>query len=270
MSRTRCAMWDTRASCVTTRIVFPNSWLRRRNRSRTCCPVFVSSSPVGSSARRSGGSFARATPNGDPLLAPAQLIRAVTRTLRHADEIEEFLPACRTNRGALPGQPQWEFDVFLRGERRDEVEELKDETDLRQTIFDEVPVPHVDEVRTVYLDPARGRPVDSSDEIEQRGLPAPRWPLDGHEFAVGHLHVEAAERDHSDFRVRHTLIRSFVRLFGTSATSEFEHPRDVHASDTNRDGKRSQEHGGGPLGVSRSPERGSRTCRAMSRHHSVG
>src|SRR2546422_8300080 len=39
----------------------------------------------------------------------------------------------------------------------------------------------------------------------------------------------------SDFPVRYTLIKSFVRMFGTSATSKLQDPRDVHARDANRD-----------------------------------
>src|SRR2546428_389033 len=39
----------------------------------------------------------------------------------------------------------------------------------------------------------------------------------------------------SDFPVRYTLIKSFVRMFGTSPTSELQNPRDVHARDANRD-----------------------------------
>src|SRR2546425_4320542 len=46
----------------------------------------------------------------------------------------------------------------------------------------------------------------------------------------------------SDFPVRYTLIRSFVRMFGTSPTSELQNPRDVHARDANRDRERRQEH----------------------------
>src|SRR5712692_2001232 len=46
----------------------------------------------------------------------------------------------------------------------------------------------------------------------------------------------------SDFPVRYTLIRSFVWIFGTSPTSKLQDPRDVHASDTNRDGEGSEEH----------------------------
>src|SRR5256886_11866947 len=49
----------------------------------------------------------------------------------------------------------------------------------------------------------------------------------------------------SDFPVRYTLIRSLVRMFGTSATSKLEDPRDVHARDANRDRERREEHRGG-------------------------
>src|SRR5207245_7510991 len=46
----------------------------------------------------------------------------------------------------------------------------------------------------------------------------------------------------SDFPVRYTLIKSFVRMFGTSPTSELQNPRDVHARAANRDRERRQEH----------------------------
>src|SRR5438876_11990578 len=49
----------------------------------------------------------------------------------------------------------------------------------------------------------------------------------------------------SDFPVRYTLIRSFVRMFGTSTTSELEHARNVHPRDANRDREGRQEHSGG-------------------------
>src|SRR3989449_9605065 len=46
----------------------------------------------------------------------------------------------------------------------------------------------------------------------------------------------------SDFPVRYTLIKSFVRMFGTSATSKLQDPRDVHARDANRDREGHEEH----------------------------
>src|SRR5439155_1646735 len=49
----------------------------------------------------------------------------------------------------------------------------------------------------------------------------------------------------SDFPVRYTLIRSFVRMFGRSTTSELEHAGDVHPRDANRNREGRQEHGGG-------------------------
>src|SRR2546429_9074326 len=46
----------------------------------------------------------------------------------------------------------------------------------------------------------------------------------------------------SDFPVRYTLIKSFVRMFGTLPTSELQDPCDVHARDANRDRERREEH----------------------------
>src|SRR5438034_10177122 len=46
----------------------------------------------------------------------------------------------------------------------------------------------------------------------------------------------------SDFPVRYTLIKSFVRMFGTSATSKLQDPRDVHARDANRNREGREEH----------------------------
>ncbi len=95
--------------------------------------------------------------DGDPLLlAAAQLVGAVARTLRHAHELEQLLPAFRTDRGALPREPQRQFHVFFRGERGDEVEELKDEADLRESILDEISIREIDQIGTIYLDSARG------------------------------------------------------------------------------------------------------------------
>src|SRR5437667_180932 len=151
ISRTRWAMCETRASCVTTTIVFPNSWLSRRNRSRTSWPVFVSSSPVGSSARRSGGSFARATPMATRCCSPP--LSSSGRRLARS-----------------------------------------------------------------------GMPTSS---LSATCMSRPRSAIT------------------SDFPVRYTLIRSFVRMFGRSTTSELEHAGDVHPRDANRDREGRQEHGGG-------------------------
>src|SRR2546427_5628201 len=136
-------------------------------------------------------------PDGDPLLFPtAELVGTMARALRHAHELEELPAPLRTNRGPFPRQSQWKLYVLLRGERRDEVEELKDETDAGQAILDEVSISEIDEVGTIYLDSACGGPVDPAEEIQQGRLPASRGPLDRDQLAVRDLHVEAAKRDH--------------------------------------------------------------------------
>src|SRR2546422_1025262 len=102
--------------------------------------------------------------DGDTLLlSPAQLVGAVARTLRHAHELEQLLPAFRTDRGALPCEPQRQFDVFFGGERGDQVGELKDEADLRESILDEISISEVNKVGTIHLDSASGVAADPVD-----------------------------------------------------------------------------------------------------------
>src|SRR5438093_12397933 len=102
--------------------------------------------------------------DSDPLLlAAAQLVGTVALTLRHAHELEQFLPAFRTDRGALPCESQRQFHVFFGGERGDQVEELKDEADFRESILDEISISEVNKVGTIHLDSARGGAVDPAD-----------------------------------------------------------------------------------------------------------
>src|SRR5947208_1457484 len=137
--------------------------------------------------------------DSDPLLlAAAQLVRPMTRTLGEADEIEEFLRPSLPGRAVFGGEAHGQLDVFLGGERRDEVEELENEARLAQSISDELSVAHVDQVGAVHLDPTRGRAVDSAKDVQERRLAASRRPSNRDEFAVADVQVEAAQCD--DFR----------------------------------------------------------------------
>src|SRR6267143_1921190 len=95
--------------------------------------------------------------DGDPLLlAAAQLVRAMTRTLGEADEIEEFLRPSLPGRAIFGSEAHGQLDVFLGGERRDEVKELEDEARLSQSILDESSLAQIDQVGAVHLDPTGG------------------------------------------------------------------------------------------------------------------
>jgi len=132
----------------------------------------------------------------DPLLfAAAQFVRSMDGPLGHPDEFQEFLPPFVPDGGSLRRESHRELDVLLRGEGRDEVEELEDETDALEAIPDQVRVAQVDQIRSVHLNTPRRGAVDSANEVQQGGLAAARWTLDRDEFAVGDLHVEASKGD---------------------------------------------------------------------------
>src|SRR5436309_437329 len=239
-------MCETRASCVTTTIVFPNSWLSRRNRSRTSWPVFVSSSPVGSSARRSGGSFARATPMATRCCSPPLsssgrwLARCVMPTssrssFRRFARIEMPFPARRSGSST--------FSSAVRVGTR--LKNWKMKPTLERRYLTRSPSPRSTRLEPfTSILPAVGRsipPIRLSNVV----LPQPEGPC----TATSSLSATCMSRPRSaitsDFPVRYTLIRSFVRMFGRSTTSELEHARDVHPRDANRDREGRQEHGGG-------------------------
>src|SRR5467141_3575055 len=138
--------------------------------------------------------------DGDPLLlAAAQLVRPMTRTLGEADEIEEFLRPSLPGRAIFGGEAHGQLDVFLGGERRDEVKELEDEARVSQSILDEPSLAQIDQVRAVHLDSTRGRAVDSPKDIQERRLAAPRRPSNRDEFAVGDAQIQAAQCDYFRF-----------------------------------------------------------------------
>src|SRR4029078_8904818 len=83
--------------------------------------------------------------------------------------------------------------VLDRGERRDELETLKDESDLLATESGALILVHGRHVRPVedHLSGARG--IESSEESEERGLAAPRGPHDGDERALWDREVHVAQ-----------------------------------------------------------------------------
>src|SRR3989441_310752 len=239
-------MWDTRASCVTTTIVFLNSWLRRRNRSRTSCPVFVSSSPVGSSARRSGGSFARATPMATRCCSPplsssgGWLDRCAMPTssrssFRRFARIEGPFPANRN------GSSTFSSAVSV-GTR---LKNWKMKPTFARRYLTRSPSPKSTRLEpSTSIRPAVGRSIPPM-RLSSVVFPHPDGPWTATSSASATCMSRPRSAITSDFPVRYTLIRSFVRMFGMSPTSELEHPRDVHPCDANRDREGRQEHGGG-------------------------
>src|SRR4051812_4754862 len=121
------------------------------------------------------------------LLAAGKLGGVVTATGAETDGVERRM-------GALPGrvvtlQLQWQHDVLFRGERRKQVERLKDEAD--QPAADRGAGFLVDGLEGLPIEPyaARGGDIQAGKQPEQGRLARARRPHDGEALALGHLEV---------------------------------------------------------------------------------
>src|SRR5437867_113445 len=75
-----------------------------------------------------------------------------------------------------PREEQWELDVLIRRQHRQKVELLEDEPDVPRPPRSELPRGHRAHLGVGDAYRAAGRLVQSSDEVEQRGLPRTGWP----------------------------------------------------------------------------------------------
>src|SRR5689334_3580506 len=111
-------------------MVFWNSRLSRSSSVRISSADLRSRSPVGSSASSTDGSLTTAR-DRDPLLLPArELAREVVEPVAEAHQLEGELGALPALLAAHAHQQQGKLDVLQRGQHRDQVVELEDETDV--------------------------------------------------------------------------------------------------------------------------------------------
>ena len=117
--------------------------------------------------------------------------RWVRRSVRPdlAEQLVDPLPV-----GLFAGDRERQQDVLLRGQHRQEIEELEDEAD--------VPAPELRQVRVVELRDrltcdrhlAGGRLVEPGKDVHQGRLAGARWAHDGGELAFRHVEGDAPER----------------------------------------------------------------------------
>ena len=187
---------DTNASWVTITIVVPSSRLTRRSSPNTSADVRLSSSPVGSSARITLGSLARATAIATRCCSPpdsrsgrcAARSAIPTRSRSSSARRPPALPAVEHHR---------QLHVVDRRQVREQVPPglLPDEPDGPTAEPRAVRVAHPAEVVARHDGPARGRDIHAAEDGEQRRLAAPRCADDGDHLAAVDEEVEALERD---------------------------------------------------------------------------
>ena len=188
-SRIATVRWtcsDTSGSWVTITIVVPSSSLTRRSSPKISCEVVVSSSPVGSSAKRTAGSLARRHGDRDPLLlAAGQPLGPVVEPLAEPDELEQQPAPARVRcRPAVEGHRQ--LDVLLGRQVRQEVPRglLPDHPDDAPPVAGPLAPAHLAEVVAGDDRPPGRRRVEPAEDVQQRRLAAARRADDRDHLAV--------------------------------------------------------------------------------------
>ena len=128
------------------------------------------------------------------LLAAGELIRFVPPPLRQPDQRQEGIDPFLVEVDLLPVDQQRQGDVFLGGQRRQEVEKLEDETDVVAPDECCLPVVQDREAFARQGDLAGGGAIQPAEEVEQRRFAAARRPHDGYEFSFGDLEIQAGQR----------------------------------------------------------------------------
>ena len=127
-------------------------------------------------------------------LAPGQLWGAVAHAVSKPHELELFRGAPPSLLAADARVDQRQFDVVERRRPREEVEGLKDESDLSIADPRQLIVAQLAHELTAQPVLARGRRIETTDHVHERRLTAPRRPHDRHELARADLEIHAPHR----------------------------------------------------------------------------
>ena len=114
------------------------------------------------------------------LLAAGELRRVVMAAVGEPDPAEELVGARAT---LFAAQLKRHLHVFPCGERRNQLERLKDEAHLGATQLRPLVLVERTELLAVEMDGATRRAVEPGEQSEQGGLAAARWPDDGEKAA---------------------------------------------------------------------------------------
>ena len=175
-----------RASCVTTMIVIPSSRLSCPNRSITSRLVCESRLPVGSSARRIGGSLARARAMATRCCCPPESCDGwwSPRDSSPTFASKDFTRRRRWAPRRPAGVEHRQFHVFRGRGAGQQVETLEDEADLAVPQAGPLVARHLHDLFAVQPVAAAGGVIEAAQRIHERGLPRARRAHQGHELAV--------------------------------------------------------------------------------------
>ncbi len=189
----RSAIEAARASCVTITIVWPYESTESRTRSRISPPVFESRLPVGSSAKRIVGRVMSAREMATRCCSPPESSDGRCVAARRETRLPEQLVEPRLVR-LLARDREREEDVLLRGEHRQEVEELEDEADVLAPELRQVVVAERRDLGSGDRHGAARRLVEPGEGVHERRLARAGRAHDGDELARLDVERDAAQR----------------------------------------------------------------------------
>ena len=130
------------------------------------------------------------------LLAAAELMGEMSRSIREPDQINQFRGPFFTFVRRHPLQEQGKADVFEHIHRRQKVEELKDEADAAAPIFRKRVVVRTVQRKAIDKNLARGRIFESGQEMNERALAAAARPAHRDKFIPRDFQRNAVQRVH--------------------------------------------------------------------------
>src|SRR5262249_4876107 len=116
-------------------------------------------------------------------LSTGELVGPMASVVGEADLLEQGQdPGAALVTPEPPLEEQGELHVLEDAQHADQVEALEDEADGVQAQPGELPLAQRGGVVTGDADRSSGGHVDAADEVQQGGLPGPRWAGDGDEL----------------------------------------------------------------------------------------
>ncbi len=130
--------------------------------------------------------------DGHPLLlAAGELAGETAGPIGQLDRIQQFGRAAPITSA---GQLDDHFDVFLGGQRRDQIEELEDEPHVVAAELAQCARPAPRNILSGNVNRTAVGLLDAADDVEQGGFARPAFPDDRHQFTGFDVQVDAAQR----------------------------------------------------------------------------
>ena len=156
--------------------------------------IQVSRGLVGEEECRIGDNGSR---NGNPLLLTSgELAGIMLHPVLQADQTQSRLDVIVPLRLAQPGEQERQLHVFKSREHGNQVEGLKNKSDVVVAPMGQLAIGHRCDPDTIHLDFPGGRPIDTGDDVQERSFAGPRGSHQGQKFTFRNVERAFLQRHH--------------------------------------------------------------------------